>query len=109
MFADRIDGSVLSYTINYIDTLSGISCGLATIPASSCRGGVCHHVFEASSSSCPVSDYITVTVFGTSVFGNGTSSLPVSTSKCGPHSQLMLTLLGYIYIQSYSSYMPFIQ
>ena len=87
MLADRIDGSVLLYTINYTDTLSGTSCGLATIPTSSCRGGVCHHVFEASSSSCPLSDYITVTVFGTSVLGNGTSSLPVSTSKPKLHSQ----------------------
>ena len=81
MFADRIDGSVTSYTISYTDTISGASCGVATIPASSCSHGVCHHVFEASSSSCPFSHSITVTVFGTNVLGNGTLSPPVSTSK----------------------------
>ena len=81
MLSDRIDGSAISYTINYADTTSGTSCGLATIPASSCSRGVCQNVFELSSSSCPLSDSITVMVFGTNTLGNGTSSPPVSTSE----------------------------
>ena len=81
MFSNGIDGSATSYTINYADTASGTSCESATIPASSCSGGVCQSVFELSSSHCPLSDSITVTVFGTNVLGNGSSSQPISTSE----------------------------
>ena len=81
MFSDGIDGSATSYTINYTDTISGSSCGLATIPASSCSHGVCQNMFELSSSFCPFSDSITVTVFATNALGNGTTSRLVSTSE----------------------------
>ena len=81
LFSDGVDGSAASYTIDYSDTISGSNCGLATIPASSCSHGVCQNVFELSSSLCPFSDSITVTVFGTNALGNGTTSTPVSISK----------------------------
>jgi hypothetical protein len=81
MFSGRINGSATSYTINYADTISGTSCELTTIPAFSCSHGVCQNVFELSSSFCPFSDSITVTVFGTNALGNGIASTPVSTSE----------------------------
>ena len=81
MFSDRIDGSAISYTINYADTTSGADCGSTTIPALSCSRRICQSVFDLSSSSCPFSDSITVTVFGTNILSNGTLSPPVSTSE----------------------------
>ena len=81
IFTDRIDGSAISYTINYTDTITGMNCGLVMIPASSCRRGVCQNVFELSSSSCPLSDSITVTVYSTNALDNGTSSPPFSISE----------------------------
>ena len=76
--SDGIDGSATSYTITYTDTLSGDTCGRATIPASVCLNRMCSHVFEVSSSNCrPFSD-INVTVFGTNILGNGTVAQSVT-------------------------------
>ena len=72
---EGFDGSVVSYTISYSDSLSGTVCGSVIILASSCRHKFCSHVFDAFNSSCSYSAEITVTVFGTNAFGVG----PVST------------------------------
>ena len=78
-FFGRIDGSASFYTINYFDPTSGSGCGSVTIPASSCKSvGVCSHMFELLSSSCPHSDDITVTVYATNVLGNGPTSQPIT-------------------------------
>ena len=44
-------GSVISYTIAYSDAISGDECGSKFIPAASCMGGICSHVFEVTSNS----------------------------------------------------------
>ena len=69
-----IDGSAKSYTITYSDSSSGSSCASATIPASSCEGGVCSHRFDISSSPCRLSPDITLTAFATNILGDGPSS-----------------------------------
>ena len=72
---DGFDGSVVSYTISYSDSLSGTDCGSVTILPSSCEKKFCSHVFDAFNSSCSYSAEITVRVFGTNALGVG----PVST------------------------------
>ena len=72
-------GSIFAYTIIYSDSTSGSSCGLATIPASSCRGRMCSHIFEVSSSFCLPSADINVTVFATNILGEGQFSIPLTT------------------------------
>ena len=75
--SEGIDGSAKSYTITYSDSTSGSSCGSATIPASSCEGGVCSHGFDISSSPCRLSPDITLTAFPTNILRDGPSSEPV--------------------------------
>lgn len=70
-----LNGSATSYTINYFDSMSNISCGSVPIPVSSCVGGVCSSVFNVSS-SCSDSTGIILTVFATNILGNGTESEP---------------------------------
>lgn len=78
LFSERITGSTISYTINYSDSLTGISCGVIHVPASSCRAGTCYHTFEVPS-SCLHSDGINVTVYATNALGNGPPSQPITT------------------------------
>ena len=73
---EGVDGSALSYTISYSDSVSGINCHSTTISASSCDDGICSDVFEASASLCPPLTDITVTVFATNILGNGPTSIP---------------------------------
>ena len=75
-FSDGIDGSTTSYTITYSDSTSGRICGSATIPASSCDGGICSCRFDISSSSCLPSADVSVTVFASNILGNGPMSEP---------------------------------
>ena len=71
MISDGIDGSAISYTITYMDSITGDPCSLATITASSCVEGICKHTFEVSLSSCPPCVDINVTVYATNILGNG--------------------------------------
>ena len=66
-----------SYTVTYSDSTSGSSCGSATIPASSCEGGVCNYGFDHSSSPCRLSPDITLAAFAANILGDGPSSEPV--------------------------------
>ena len=63
----------------YSDSTSGSNCASATIPTSSCRGRMCSHIFEVSSSFCLPSADINVTVFATNILGEGQYSIPVTT------------------------------
>ena len=65
------DGSAISYTITYIDSISGSICGLTSIAASSCGSRICTDWFDLSSSMCKNSSNITVAAFATNVFGDG--------------------------------------
>lgn len=67
--AEGIDGSALSYTISYSDSMSEIICHSTTISASSYDGGMCSDVFIASASLYPPLTDITVTVFATNILG----------------------------------------
>ena len=52
--SDGIDGSALSYTLVYNNSVSGNGCGSAIISASSCVDQLCRHSFtyEESVSDC---------------------------------------------------------
>ena len=77
--SDEVDGSASNYTIIYSDSTFGSICGSAMIPSSVCVGGICSHMFNVfTSSSCPSSTGITVTVFATNVLGNGPLSDPLT-------------------------------
>ena len=75
---------ITAYNIMYTDSITGSSCGSATIPASSCVTGTCRHEFEVSSSSCPPSSSINITVFPDGTFGSGLSSYPIMIGKYDP-------------------------
>ena len=63
-----------SYTISYSDSSTGETCGLSTIPASSCGEKICSNVFEVSSTSCFNFTNIAVSFFASSSLGNGPAS-----------------------------------
>ena len=79
-----VDGSAVSYNINYTDSDSGAVCASTTIfkLASSCVNSVCSHEIIVSSSPCHSSLSIQVTVAGANRFGSGLPSVPVSIGLC---------------------------
>ena len=78
-----INGSVISYTVNYMYLTSGNICGSNIINATSCIGGVCSVEFNISSrtSLCVISTDITVTVFATTNLGEGPGTIPIKEGK----------------------------
>ena len=79
--SEGIEGSATSFTVIFSDAVSDITCDKATLSVSSCCGGTCRHVFKVSSSSCPPSADIAVTVYATNILGNGTHSEPMIIGK----------------------------
>ena len=79
------DGAVLkdssslpiSYTITYSDASSGRICDSAAIPASSCLNHLCCHTFGEISPSCSSNGDISITLFATSILGDGPPSQPL--------------------------------
>ena len=69
-FSNVLDGSTY-YNINYTNSMSGESCGSAVIPASSCTSSVCNHDFDISSSLCSPSTVLSVSIFASSILGDG--------------------------------------
>ena len=92
--SDGIDGSATSYTVQYSDSVYGYKCGSATIPASGCQGSICTHVFDVSSSSCPSSADVNITVSATNILGEGLSSVPMSIGIFNLHSILTHILIN---------------
>ena len=74
---DGIQGNATSYTVTYSDSESGSVCGSETVSASTCTSGFCSSKFEISTSQCPVSSDINVTVFATTNLGDGPKTSPV--------------------------------
>ena len=74
LLADEATVLATSYTVNYSDSSSGETCGLSTIPASSCGETVCGNAFEVSSTSCFNFTNISVSVSALSRLGNGPAS-----------------------------------
>ena len=76
--SDGIDGSALSYTLVYNNSVSGNGCGSATIPASSCVDQVCRHSFTYDESGCssPSTD-INITISAANILGIGPPSEPI--------------------------------
>ena len=72
-----MNGSASSYIIFYADSVSGAICDSAIIEAQSCKNGICNHLFDSSSSNCPPSSDISISVLATNVLGNGTTSSPL--------------------------------
>ena len=75
--SDGIDGSPISYTIIYSNATTGDICLNATLPASECQGGVCHHYFYAYRSECSPQGNVSVSVYATNILGDGPVSNPV--------------------------------
>ena len=75
--SDGFDGSATNYTITYSDSASGRTCDSVTISASACINGLCNHMFDIPS-ACFNFDSIIITVFASSVLGDG----PPSKSIC---------------------------
>ena len=68
---------IVSYTITYVNSISGTTCGAVIIPASICDDWTCSHLFEITSSSCTPSAKINVTAYFTTSLGDGQSSAPL--------------------------------
>ena len=77
--SESFDGSALSYLINFTNSLTGSSCGTATLPASSCVEGICTYTPE-SFTCLPLPSGINVTVSGQNVLGKGAESHPITIS-----------------------------
>ena len=73
--SDGIDGSATNYSVTYSDSTSERTCGSFTISASTCTSGRCNHTFDIPSVCSDIS--IVITVFATSILGDGPSSEPV--------------------------------
>lgn len=71
-----IDGSAMSYNINYTNSTSGESCGSAAIPTKSslCTNDLCTHEFNISTSLCSPSTALSVVVFASNILGDGVVS-----------------------------------
>ena len=76
--SDEIDGSAILYSLAYNNSVSGVSCGSATVPASSCVDEVCRHSFTYEESSCgsPSTD-INITISAANILGVGPPSDPI--------------------------------
>ena len=62
---DGVDGSAVSYTINYTDSSPGVVCKTEVISITdSCVNGTCEHDSEVSPSICFLSSDVTVIVSG---------------------------------------------
>ena len=67
-YYNGINGSTVSYTVTYINPASGVSCGSATVPVSSCVNGVCQHSFTYEESACNYSSVINVSISATKLY-----------------------------------------
>ena len=71
-----IDGSVRSYTIEYVDLASEVICTTVILQASSCRNDICNQIFRGFTSPCNKDRDMNITVFGTNALGDGVHSTP---------------------------------
>ena len=58
----------------YNNSVSGVSCGSATSPASSCEDRVCRNSFIYDESACSSSTDINITITATNIHGTGSPS-----------------------------------
>lgn len=56
-------------------------CNSGQVEPLSCKFGVCSHLFDTSTSSCPSSADIDVSVFATNLLGNGPTMMSFVQSK----------------------------
>jgi hypothetical protein len=80
MISDGIDGSAISYTLTYYNSISGIICGSAIVLASTCMEGVCRHTFTYEKSACGSSSInnVNVTISAANHLGSGPASNPIT-------------------------------
>ena len=75
---ENTDRPPITYTVTYSDiSQSGRICDSATILASSCLNETCCHTFGAISPPCSSSGDISISVFATSILGDGPPSTPL--------------------------------
>ena len=71
MIGTGFSGVALSYTIKYLNVVTGSTCGSATLPASLCRNGICNHKFDIAFSSCSSYSDVIVSISASNILGNG--------------------------------------
>ena len=99
---DNIERPPVSYTITYTDVSSQRNCGSATVPASSCLNETCCHSFGEISPPCSSDGDISISVFSTSILGDGLPSKPLVFSlKTQPGDELGKSML-HVYVIVYS-------
>ena len=97
--SNGVDGSAVSYNINYTDADSNVcayTCITIDTSESSCRDDVCKNELEVSSSHCNSSSNINITVTGTYRLGSGLPSMPVTIGNyvsCYIVAKLMIWIL----------------
>ena len=75
---ENTDRLPISYTVTYSDiSQSGRICDSTTILASSCLNETCCHTFGVISPPCSSSGDISISVFATSILGDGPPSTPL--------------------------------
>ena len=73
-----VDGSAISYTLTYDNSVSGATCESATVSASSCVNGICRHSFTYEQSGCSSPSVgVNVTVSAANILGSGPPSYPI--------------------------------
>ena len=95
--SDGIDGSPISYTIIYSDTITGDVCLNATLSASECEGGVCRHMLSYGSlSECSPQGTVSISAYATNILGDGPVSDPVEISISPRKSYYVVVKQGII-------------
>lgn len=80
--SNEIDDSATNYTIIYSDSTSGRICDSAIISALTCTTGKCNHMLDIPSDGvCSNISRITITIFATSILGDGPMSI-LEISEC---------------------------
>ena len=74
----NISSSPISYTFNYFNAATNMSCGSST---TSCSSGNCTDIFDFQSSTCTKNPDVSLNVHATNLFGNSPVSSTITISK----------------------------
>ena len=98
--SDGMEDTIVSYTITYSDSNLDITCGSIDIQPSFCEGGVCRDTFDITSSShCPPSADVNITVSAISAYGRARlSQHPLKRGDDKVHRVIMSCACIHVYI-----------
>lgn len=74
--SSEISGSASVYTVNFTDYNSGVSCGLAKIPAADCVTTLCKHS-EQLPVACQNFTRLRIRFYASNIFGGGLAAEPI--------------------------------